>query len=74
MRKENKNASVNKINREVKKKKKVDDDNEVLEGKDYSIANDKNDKLSYPYDDVKDNQYNNQSEFIDRNSNSKDKS
>jgi hypothetical protein len=73
MKKENKNASANKINREVQKKKKTDD-NEVLEGKDYSIANDKNDEFSYPYDDVKDNQYNNQSEFIDRNSDSKDKS
>ena len=73
MKKENKNASANKINREVQKKKKTED-NEVLEGKDYSIANDKNDELSYPYDDVKDNQYKNQSEFIDRNSDSKDKS
>ena len=64
--------SSEKENKKVQTDKQFDD-NEVREGKaNNSIASEENDKSAYPY--KKDDQYKTQEEFIDRNSESKNKS
>ena len=62
--KENKKAQTDKQSR----------DNKVQEDENSSIYNEKNNKNDYPYQQVEEKQFNNQPEFIDRNSDSKDKS
>jgi hypothetical protein len=58
-----------------KENKKVVTDNEVREGKaDNSINDEDNNKSAYPYKSDEDKQYKTQPEFIDRDSDSKDKS
>jgi hypothetical protein len=67
-----KNTS-DKENKKVKADKKPKD-HEVKEGKPNSINDMGTDDIDYPHKDVREKQYNNQAEFIDRNSDSKDKS
>ena len=67
-------SSSKKENKKVQTNKQFKD-NEVREGTPgYSINNEANDKSAYPYETDKMKQFNNQPEFIDRNSGSKDKS
>ena len=49
-------------------------DNPVREDKPHSIHNEDADAANYPHKNKADKQFDTQSEFIDRNSNSKDKS
>lgn len=66
--------SSEKENRKVRTDKQFDD-NEVKEGKaNNSIASEENNKSGYPYPPTHEKQFNNQPEFIDRNSETKDKS
>ena len=66
--------SSEKENKKVQTDKQFDD-NEVREGKaNNSIHDEDNDKSAYPYKSDEDEQYKTQPEFIDRNSESKDKS
>ena len=69
----NEKTSSEKENKKVRTDKQFDD-NPVREGEDYSINEQDSDKLSYPYDQPHEKQFNNQPEFIDRNSDTKDKS
>jgi hypothetical protein len=73
MKQPDKNPSLKKENRKVRKGNQLKD-NKVREDENNSIDKQANDKLSYPYKDVKDTQYDDQPEFIDRNNDSKDKS
>ena len=73
MKKPSEETSSEKENKKVQTDKQFDD-NEVREGKNNSIYNEENDKSAYPYKNESDKQYKKQSEFIDRNSDSKDKS
>lgn len=67
-------SSSEKENKKVQTDKQFED-NEVREGKkDNSIAAEENNKSAYPYKSKEDKQFKNQPEFIDRNSDSKDKS
>ena len=66
--------SSEKENKKVQTDKQFDD-NEVREGRaDNSISSEENNKSAYPYKNTEEKQFNNQPEFIDRNSESKDKS
>ena len=66
--------SSEKENKKVQTDKQFDD-NEVREGRaDNSISSEENNKSAYPYESTEEKQFNNQPEFIDRNSESKDKS
>ena len=68
------NKSSEKENKKVQTDKQFDD-NEVREGKaNNSISSEENNKSVYPYKSNADKQFKNQPEFIDRNSESKDKS
>lgn len=64
----------------IKENSKVDgsksvDDNDVKEGQaDSSIYSDNNDKSAYPFKHAEDKQHKDQEEYIDRNSETKDKS
>ena len=74
MKKSSGNISSKKENKKVKAGKQPGD-NEVREGQgNSSIYNEVNDKSAYPYKNKEDKQYKDQPEFIDRNSNTKDKS
>ncbi|MEP6683331.1 MAG: hypothetical protein ABJA35_08725 [Parafilimonas sp.] len=74
MKNNNDKASSEKENKKVVTDKQFKD-NEVREGKpDNSINDEANDKSAYPYKSDEDNQYKTQPEFIDRDSDSKDKS
>jgi len=53
---------------------KQSEDYPVREGENNSIYKEKNDKAAYPYNNEDDKQFDNQSEFIDPNSNTKEKS
>lgn len=66
--------SSKKENKKVQTDKQFKD-NEVREGKkNNSIYDEDNDKSAYPYKSDADKQYKNQPEYIDRNSETKDKS
>lgn len=65
--------SSEKENKKVQTDKQFKD-NEVHEGKADSINNEDNDKSAYPYKSDHDEQYKTQPEYIDRNSETKDKS
>ena len=65
--------SSEKENKKVQSNKQSKD-HEVREDKPTSINDKNSDDLAYPHKDVKEKQYNNQPEFIDRDSDSKDKS
>ena len=66
--------SSEKENKKVQTDKQFDD-NEVREGKkDNSIYNEKNNKSAYPYKSDEDKQLKDQTEFTDRNAETKDKS
>jgi hypothetical protein len=62
--KENKKVNANKGAKDYK----------VREGENNSIYEEENNKKEYPYKSKEDNQYKTQPEFIDRDSDSKDKS
>ena len=68
-----KKTSSVKENKKVNSKKQGDE-NPVEEDENNSIYREANDKKKYPYKKMPDKQFNNQPEFIDRNSDSKDKS
>ena len=72
MKQPEKNQSENK-NRKVPAGKQSDD-KPVREDKPNSIHNEDADAATYPHKNEADKQFDTQSEFIDRNSNSKDKS
>ena len=73
MNKPNEKASSEKVNRKVRTDKQFKD-NKVREDENNSIYRQDNDKTCYPYKQTQEKQFNNQPEFIDRNSDSKDKS
>ena len=73
MKQPSKERSSEKENRRAHSKKR-NKDLPVREGEgDNSIFNEANDKRDYPYPHVEDKQFDNQPEFIDRNSDKKDK-
>jgi hypothetical protein len=73
MQQPNKDQSSTKENKKVQTDKQFDDD-EVKEGTDNSIYKQNDDHSPYPPKTRDDKEYKIQSEFIDRNSDSKDKS
>jgi hypothetical protein len=73
MKKTSNNPSSKKENKKVQTDKQFKD-NEVREGQADSINNEDINKSAYPYKGKEDKQYKTQPEFIDRNSESKDKS
>ena len=73
MKNTNEKTSSEKENRKVNASKQPQS-NEVREDQNNSINEEGNDKSAYPYKNKADKQYKIEPEFIDRNSNSKDKS
>ena len=73
MKKPNEKTSPAKENKKVRTDKQFKDD-PVREAGNNSICKDANNKSAYPYKQKHDKQYDNQAEFIDRDSESKDKS
>jgi len=73
MKQPNKDQSSKKENKKVQTNKQFDD-NEIMEGTDISINDEGYDKSTYPHKSETDKQFKTQSEFIDRNNDSKDKS
>jgi hypothetical protein len=67
----NNKTSPEKENRKVQADKQSKD-YPVREGEDNSIYKEKNDKGDYPYNNADDKQFDNQAEFIDPNSNTKE--
>ena len=73
MKQPSKKSSSEKENKKVHSKKR-NKDNQVREDDNNSIYKEANNKKEYPYPQVHDKQFDNQPEFIDRESESKDKS
>ncbi|MBV9962605.1 MAG: hypothetical protein JO072_10195 [Parafilimonas sp.] len=69
----NEKSSSEKENKKVRTDQQSND-NPVREGEDYSINQQNSDKSVFPYEQTQDKQFDNQPEFIDRNSDSKNKS